>query len=75
MRMLAVYRHAKRSAQLVLVEEVRRFRQFQDTVHDFRRGAVLVRDAEELGARRRIIQASQRRFKFRCGWRFRRHAA
>src|SRR5687768_10787871 len=57
--MLAVDRHAERTLQLLLIEEVGRFRELQDATDRRGRRAVQMRDGQELGPRCRIVQAAK----------------
>src|SRR5688572_5032757 len=66
-RMLAVYGHAQRAMQLLFVEEVGGLWELKDQADRLGRGAVQMRDGEEFGPRRRIVQTAKRCFQF-FGW-------
>src|SRR5690606_3885687 len=62
--MLAVHRDAERAMQLLLVHEVGRFWQFQKPADRLRGCAVEMRDGQEFGPGRRVVQAAEGRLEF-----------
>jgi hypothetical protein len=63
--MLAVSRHGKGTMQLLFIKEVSSLGKLQDPIDHFGRGAVEMRNSEELGPWSRVVQAAHCCFQAR----------
>src|ERR687891_347788 len=66
--MLAIHRHAEGATQLLFIKKVSGLGKLLNPIDHFARCAVEMRDGEELGPRRGVVQTAERGFQVFDRW-------